>query len=84
MHYPTIEAYKQGMTGEKYVWMMLGYYSHAWYMSEEYIAADSHLNCTADELKKAVEESIFIATESIFVSTSEGAVVSGKVMQWRI
>ena len=60
--------------------MMLGWYRHGWYLREDYIAEDPLLNCTRDELKKAVEESVYIATESLFVSPGEGPVVSGRVI----
>ncbi|XP_070554748.1 gamma-aminobutyric acid type B receptor subunit 2-like [Ptychodera flava] len=43
------EAYKQGMYGPKYVWLIIGYYSERWWETDI-----EDLDCTAEELRTAL------------------------------
>ena len=58
------------MIGKDYAWLMIGWYRDGWYMDEDFIANDTFLakhKCTREVLKKAVESSNYIATESVFI-----------------
>eukprot|EP00057_Strongylocentrotus_purpuratus_P017879 XP_011672353.1 PREDICTED: uncharacterized protein LOC105442179 [Strongylocentrotus purpuratus] len=66
------EAYKQGLTGEGFVWFMIGWYSDGWYQ-----VPDPDVTCTISQMKEAVEGSYYIATESLQLSPSKEAGITG-------
>ncbi|XP_041469544.1 uncharacterized protein LOC121419238 isoform X1 [Lytechinus variegatus] len=66
------EAYKQGLTGEGYVWFLIGWYSDGWYQVQ-----DSDVTCTISQMKEAVEGSYYIATESLQLSPSKVPGITG-------
>ncbi|XP_077867202.1 gamma-aminobutyric acid type B receptor subunit 2-like [Saccoglossus kowalevskii] len=53
------EAYRQGMYGATYAWLIPGWYSDDWWKTE-----DSHINCTLDEMKKVLESVIETVQDS--------------------
>ena len=44
------QAYKEKLYGRKYVWFIIGWYPDNWYKKP-----DPKVNCTADQLKEALE-----------------------------
>ena len=68
------QAYKQGMLGDGYVWMLLGYYSKNWHLED-----DDELECTKEEMQKAVEKSLYLSVESLHVGPSLGKTTTGIV-----
>ncbi|XP_072022903.1 gamma-aminobutyric acid type B receptor subunit 1-like [Amphiura filiformis] len=48
-----ITAYKEGITGKGYVWMMLGWYEHKFWEKSRH--ADDIIDCTAEEMDQAVD-----------------------------
>ena len=62
------------MTGAGYVWIILGWYTPGWYLTE-----DEYNECTRDEIKQAVEGTLYISAETLTVSTSKLPTVSGIV-----
>ncbi|XP_064650354.1 gamma-aminobutyric acid type B receptor subunit 1-like [Lineus longissimus] len=64
------EAYKQGLYGKKYVWFLIGWYADDWYL-----LPNQHVNCTKEEMKKAVEG--HFTTESMMLNQADVATVSG-------
>ncbi|XP_072022904.1 gamma-aminobutyric acid type B receptor subunit 1-like [Amphiura filiformis] len=47
------EAYKEGITGKGYVWMMLGWYEHKFWEKSKH--AEDIIDCTAKEMEQAVD-----------------------------
>ena len=76
-----MKASKIGLTGEGIVWFLIGWYSNGWYDDEKHFEEDSLLNCTRDELKRAVESSLYIATEGLNLRTDDKPTISGRVRQ---
>ncbi|KAJ7363242.1 hypothetical protein OS493_011524 [Desmophyllum pertusum] len=56
------QAYRSDLFGARYVWILIGTYSHRWWS-----VPDPSLPCTKDEMKKAVAYT-FIFNNQIFVS----------------
>ncbi|KAF6023761.1 GABBR1 [Bugula neritina] len=44
------EAYKEGLYGERYVWLIIGWYPDLWYAKE-----DDNIDCTPQQLRVALE-----------------------------
>ena len=44
------QAYKEKLYGKRYVWFIIGWYPNNWYKVN-----DTSINCTADQLKEALE-----------------------------
>jgi len=44
------QAYKEGLYGRRYVWLIIGWYPDYWYMEN-----DPSIDCTPDQLKVALE-----------------------------
>ncbi|XP_072030203.1 gamma-aminobutyric acid type B receptor subunit 1-like [Amphiura filiformis] len=57
------EAYKEGMTGKGYVWLMMGWYKHKFW---ETPGEDEVIDCTLEEMRQAVEG--FIGTEGTLLN----------------
>ena len=53
-----LQAYKQGITGKDYVWMLIGWYNHEWWEKE-----DEHIDCSPEEMREAVKG--YISVESL-------------------
>ncbi|XP_038071683.1 uncharacterized protein LOC119740441 [Patiria miniata] len=66
------EAYKLGMTGPDYVWMIIGWYRENWWMDE-----DPNIRCTVQEMNLAVEGAQYLSTESLQLSTSTEPTIAG-------
>ncbi|XP_033116361.1 gamma-aminobutyric acid type B receptor subunit 1-like [Anneissia japonica] len=64
------EAYKKKLYGPKIVWFLIGWYPDNWYA--EY---DPNINCTADELKIALEN--HFTTEGMMLSPDPTPSISG-------
>ena len=62
------------MTGDGYVWLLLGWYHSGWYLEE-----DVSIDCSRDEMKQAVERSYYISTESLHIGASDQPTISGLV-----
>ncbi|XP_033627262.1 uncharacterized protein LOC117290084 [Asterias rubens] len=67
------EAWRQNMTGPGYVWLLLGWYSMQWWTVRD----DSITRCTTEEIKNAVEGSLYIATECAVFGRQDADTVSG-------
>ena len=46
----SMQAYRQGLYGKKYVWLIIGWYPDKWYTKH-----DSSIDCTPEQLEKALE-----------------------------
>ncbi|XP_072031852.1 gamma-aminobutyric acid type B receptor subunit 2-like [Amphiura filiformis] len=66
------EAYKQGLTGDDYVWLLIGWYAHEWWAAD-----DDYIDCTVEEMTEAVLSSMYISTEPLQLSTKTEPIVSG-------
>jgi len=55
------KAYKSDLFGARYVWILIGTYTHEWWS-----VPDPSLRCTKEEMKKAVAYT-FIFNNRIFV-----------------
>ena len=75
-----MKAYKQNITGEGYVWLMVGWYREGWYLEENFVKEDLLLSCTRDQMKAAVEGSLYISTETLNFRPDNEKIVSGLVM----
>ncbi|KAJ8300573.1 hypothetical protein KUTeg_022092 [Tegillarca granosa] len=64
------EAYKEKLYGKKYVWIIIGWYPDNWYRQQ-----DSKVNCTAQQLKEALEG--HLTTEAIQLHQENTQTVSG-------
>lgn len=62
------------MVGDGYVWMLLGYYSKGWYLED-----DEDIDCTRDEMRQAVEKSLYLSLASINIGTGSEPTFSGIV-----
>ncbi|XP_072171308.1 gamma-aminobutyric acid type B receptor subunit 2-like [Diadema setosum] len=67
------EAYRRGMYGAKYVWLLVGWYSHHWWLVED--DDDDAVDCTPEELTEAVEG--YFAVDSLDVNIDDRPSVSG-------
>nr|XP_006824239.1 PREDICTED: gamma-aminobutyric acid type B receptor subunit 2-like [Saccoglossus kowalevskii] len=63
------EAYKRGMYGGKYIWILVGWYQSDWWM------ADNDTDCTVEELQDALNG--YIAVESLNRDIQNRTTVSG-------
>ena len=76
------QAYKSDLYGARYVWILIGTYSHRWWS-----VPDPSLRCTKDEMRKAVAYT-FIFNNQIFVSEdkkeAQSKTLSGLVSIWLI
>ncbi|KAJ8044510.1 Gamma-aminobutyric acid type B receptor subunit 1 [Holothuria leucospilota] len=65
------EAFKGGLYGKDYVWILLGWYNFDWYH-------EGTSNCTKEEVETIVEESLYISMEAAnFSETPDVMTVSG-------
>nr|XP_054755802.1 gamma-aminobutyric acid type B receptor subunit 2-like isoform X2 [Lytechinus pictus] len=64
------EAYKRGMYGAKYVWLLVG-----WYMRDWWLVEDDRIDCTPEELTEAVEG--YFAVDSMDTNIDDRMSVSG-------
>ncbi|XP_069119655.1 gamma-aminobutyric acid type B receptor subunit 1-like isoform X3 [Argopecten irradians] len=68
------QAYKEKLYGKKYVWFIIGWYPDNWY--KKY---DPKINCTADQLKEALEG--HFATEAVVLHQENTATLSHMTSQ---
>ena len=66
------QAHKLGMTGNGYVWLLVGWYNHQWWEAYD----ESNSECSVEETKEAVESSFYIATETTHLSTKQGPTIA--------
>jgi len=66
------QAYKEKLYGRKYVWFIIGWYPNNWYR-----VVDPSINCTADQLKEALEG--HITTEAVFLHQEDTVTFSNMV-----
>ena len=71
------KAYKQGLTGDGYVWFFFSWYSDGWYLVE-----DSSVSCTRAEMKEAVEGSFYISTQAQNIIIGQEPTLSGLVTEY--
>ncbi|KAK3579689.1 hypothetical protein CHS0354_025674, partial [Potamilus streckersoni] len=64
------QAYKEKLYGKKYVWFIIGWYPDNWYK-----VADSTINCTADQLREALEG--HFTTEAVLLHQGSTPTISG-------
>ncbi|XP_072017779.1 gamma-aminobutyric acid type B receptor subunit 1-like [Amphiura filiformis] len=64
------EAYKLGLYWPKVIWFLIGWYPDNWYMVE-----DKDVNCTAEELKEALEG--HFTTEGMMLKPDDTPSISG-------
>ena len=64
------EAYKTGMTGTKYVWIMVGWYDDGWWRTR-----DPAVTCTIEEMDRAAEG--YVAAGDVFLNPSGLAGLAG-------
>ncbi|KAL5012697.1 hypothetical protein ScPMuIL_011248 [Solemya velum] len=68
------QVYKEKLYGKKYVWFIIGWYPDNWYKKW-----DPNINCTADQLKEALEG--HITTEAVILHPENTVTVSGMTSQ---
>ena len=56
--YISFQAYQQGITGEGYLWMLIGWYNDKWWEKD-----DPEVKCTSTELREAIRG--YISLESL-------------------
>ncbi|XP_022083422.1 gamma-aminobutyric acid type B receptor subunit 1-like isoform X2 [Acanthaster planci] len=66
------KAYKEGMCGKKYVWIITGWYSHQWWLGEH---EDSKHDCTKEEMSEAVRG--YFTTDALPLSLANAPGVAG-------
>ncbi|XP_070531823.1 gamma-aminobutyric acid type B receptor subunit 1-like isoform X2 [Ptychodera flava] len=64
------EVYKEKLYGRKYIWFIIGWYPDNWYT-----VRDDKVNCTADQLKEALEG--HLTTEVMMLNPDDSVTVSG-------
>ena len=67
-----LQAYKERLYGKKYVWFIIGWYPNNWYKH-----TDDNINCTADQLKEALEG--HITTEAVILHQENTMTISNMV-----
>nr|XP_006819249.1 PREDICTED: uncharacterized protein LOC100371470 [Saccoglossus kowalevskii] len=67
------QAYKEGMYGAKYVWIITGWYSSDWWKQED---PDSPIDCTLQEMEAAI--SGYFTTDALPLSLSDSPGVSNR------
>ncbi|XP_068722865.1 gamma-aminobutyric acid type B receptor subunit 1-like isoform X2 [Montipora capricornis] len=68
------EAYRLGMYGAKYVWILLGYMDEGWWLVN-----DSSVSCSSQQLLTAMDG--HLATDYLWTTKSDAAIVSGKTVR---
>ncbi|KAH3798193.1 hypothetical protein DPMN_151786, partial [Dreissena polymorpha] len=68
------QAYKEKLYGRKYVWFIIGWYPDNWYKVE-----DPSVNCTADQLREALEG--HITTEAVILHQENTVTFSNMTAQ---
>ena len=67
-----LKAYNQGITGDDYVWMLIGWYSDKWWEQD-----DDSIDCTPEEMRQAVRG--YISVESLQLGAPEVMTVANIV-----
>lgn len=68
------EAYRLGMYGAKFVWILLGYMAKDWWLVN-----DSSITCSSQQLLKASEG--HLATDFLWTTHPDAKIVSGKTVR---
>ncbi|KAJ8044803.1 Gamma-aminobutyric acid type B receptor subunit 1 [Holothuria leucospilota] len=66
------EAYKQGLYGEGYVWLVVGWYNADWHLQDNGI-----LDCSLEEMKEVVESSMYISTQARLLGDEDVMTIAG-------
>ncbi|XP_038052112.1 gamma-aminobutyric acid type B receptor subunit 1-like [Patiria miniata] len=66
------QAYKEGMYGKKYVWIITGWYSHQWWLSED---DENRHDCTKEQMAEAVQG--YFTTDALPLSLAKEPGVAG-------
>ena len=67
--------YKQKLYGPKHVWFIIGWYADNWYAQP-----DPHVNCTAAQMREALEG--HFTTEGLMLNQDNVATISGMVSEF--
>ena len=67
-----LQVYKQKLYGPKIVWFLIGWYPDNWYDAD-----DKHINCTAEQLKEALQ--YHFTTEGMMLKPDDTPSISGMV-----
>ncbi|XP_072030590.1 gamma-aminobutyric acid type B receptor subunit 1-like [Amphiura filiformis] len=68
------EAYKIGITGEGYMWLLLGWYGKKWWHFQ-----DGYHRCTKEEIKIAIESTFYLSTDMVQLRPSMETNIAGIV-----
>lgn len=68
----TLKAYKLGMFGAKYVWILLGYMERDWWLVK-----DPTISCSSAEILQAMDG--HLATDYLWTTAPDTKTVYGKV-----
>ncbi|CAN8002636.1 unnamed protein product, partial [Ixodes hexagonus] len=68
------EAYKQKVFGKQYVWLLIGWYEDGWYAVQ-----DKGHNCTAEQMREALEG--HFTTEALMLNQGNEETISGMSSQ---
>lgn len=69
---PCSQVYKQKLYGPKHVWFIIGWYADNWYAQP-----DPHVNCTAAQMREALEG--HFTTEGLMLNQDNVPTISGMV-----
>ncbi|PIK62322.1 hypothetical protein BSL78_00753 [Apostichopus japonicus] len=67
------EAFKLGMYGEGYMWLIPGWYNKDWYKEEP----DSGIDCTVGEISLFIESTMYISTQERLLGKEDTVTVAG-------
>ncbi|XP_033640526.1 gamma-aminobutyric acid type B receptor subunit 1-like isoform X2 [Asterias rubens] len=67
------QAYKEGMYGEKYVWIITGWYSYQWWLLKD--SEGNVHDCTPDQMSEAVNG--YFTTDALPLSLAEEPGIAG-------
>lgn len=68
-----LQAYKQGMFGEHYMWLLLDWYDN----KKWWLVKDNEVDCTEEQMRKTVDG--YFSIESARIVSNNQPTVSGKV-----
>lgn len=70
-----VQAFKLGMYGEGYMWLIPGWYNKDWYKEEP----DSGIDCTVGEISLFIESTMYISTQERLLGKEDTVTVAGIV-----
>ena len=78
LFFRSTQLYKRDMTRSGYVWIIYGWYPDLWWTEE-----DETLECTVEEMNKAVFSSNILTVRRVQLSTKEDVTIAGLV-SWHV